>query len=349
MGRGKKWGAEERQKLAIAWVKVSTDSTVGRYQTAEVFGQKVYDAYKSLAPPTVEAGTFCFRRPETVMGYWKNSLSPEVMKFNDSLRKVQLAGLTGVTDQEKINMAVAIHIGKTNRPSYNMKTTNPMEWPSYLAWTILKTQRKFAPATPPAAALGVDDGASEEDEDGGGGEQGAAGLTSTPPFGQVFMTPDKENLGGNISPLGSSGAESDVLTTPALQTVGVPPLPPAPVTAPPAAANISARSRGGRDKSKRARKQSSEMEQLTSLFKENIERNIQARDAQMKEMASYRMSMQWRMIYQVCDKEGDNDGKKKAKKRLLQLAEGEEEAAENGDSQTILAADDDMADIDEQA
>ena len=66
------------------------------------------------------------------MGYWKNSLAPEVFNFNDSLQKVYAAGLTGITDQEKLNMAVSMHIGKSKHTSYSEKCQSPLEWPGYL-------------------------------------------------------------------------------------------------------------------------------------------------------------------------------------------------------------------------
>jgi len=39
MGRGKKWGYDERVKLALAWSVVTNNPVQGRYQTATLRGR----------------------------------------------------------------------------------------------------------------------------------------------------------------------------------------------------------------------------------------------------------------------------------------------------------------------
>lgn len=143
MGRGKKWGIEERQKLALGWCRVSMDPVVGRNQTGTTFIAKLYEALRQSAPTSFESGTFGERKPETIISFWKNAIAPDVQKFNNALKKVHSCHPTGVDDQQIVNMAVAIHLGKTDRMMYAMKSFNPMEWLNYLAWQVVRNIPKF--------------------------------------------------------------------------------------------------------------------------------------------------------------------------------------------------------------
>jgi hypothetical protein len=61
------------------------------------------------------------------------------------LRLVELAGLSGVNKQEKINIAVAIFLRQTDTPnkSYEYRNFDPMTWKFYLAWLELRQSPKF--------------------------------------------------------------------------------------------------------------------------------------------------------------------------------------------------------------
>jgi len=61
-----------------------------------------------------------------------------VQKFNQALRIIDLSEPTGMTKQQEINMAVAIHIGKTKHRNYNYKDLNPHEWHFYCVWMHVK-------------------------------------------------------------------------------------------------------------------------------------------------------------------------------------------------------------------
>ncbi|KAG7364219.1 hypothetical protein IV203_037421 [Nitzschia inconspicua] len=66
------------------------------------------------------------------------------------LPQTQLPELTSSakTKAEKINMAVAIHLGKSDSMSYRHKGFEPNDWPFYQAWLVLKSHRAFLPPTP---------------------------------------------------------------------------------------------------------------------------------------------------------------------------------------------------------
>lgn len=85
-----------------------------------------------------------------------NKLFPDLGKFNVSLMKVQSSKPSGITDQQVINMAVAVHLKKANGRDYSTKDFDATKWPNYAAWMVLKNTRKFAtttvlvPTAPPA-------------------------------------------------------------------------------------------------------------------------------------------------------------------------------------------------------
>ena len=105
MGRGRKWTSEERPKLALAWSRTSMNPVHGRNQRSDVFVEKVFESFKEEAPPNPELGTYYHRSSATVMNFWRNVMAPDIMKFNEALKKVYAAKPSEVDEQQKINMA----------------------------------------------------------------------------------------------------------------------------------------------------------------------------------------------------------------------------------------------------
>ena len=70
---------------------------------------------------------------------------PDVQHFNAALRSVETRKLTGLSEQQKINMAVAVHLGKAKTPHYRFKDFDPVEWPNYYSWRYLRDCPKFQP------------------------------------------------------------------------------------------------------------------------------------------------------------------------------------------------------------
>jgi hypothetical protein len=77
----------------------------------------------------------------------KKQIFPDCKKFNLALMQVEAAKPTGgISEQQMINMAVAIHKKKTNRLDYLFKDTDPRGiWDNYEAWKVLRNIPKFAP------------------------------------------------------------------------------------------------------------------------------------------------------------------------------------------------------------
>jgi hypothetical protein len=66
---------------------------------------------------------------------------------------------TGSSRQQMINMAVAMHLGKTSKMEYQYRDIDPNEWINYKAWSHLRHHQKFAPPPPPSLS-----GTSETEE-----------------------------------------------------------------------------------------------------------------------------------------------------------------------------------------
>ncbi|KAG7354613.1 hypothetical protein IV203_003969 [Nitzschia inconspicua] len=84
-----------------------------------------------------------------IENHFRDKIQRDCKKFNTALRKVLFSNPTGCSEQEKINMAVAIHLGKSDSMSYRHKGFKPNDWPFYQAWLVVKSHRAFLPRTPP--------------------------------------------------------------------------------------------------------------------------------------------------------------------------------------------------------
>jgi hypothetical protein len=151
MPQGKKWSSEECEALAKAWINVSEDSgssTVkGTDQTSDRFWFRVVATLKCLAPAAPEdcIGKYHNRELKALRSHWTDKLSRDVRKFNKAIAKVYAAQLTGVDENQKINIAISIVKGKIDAPSARMKDVNPGDWMYYRAWLVLKEHVSFMP------------------------------------------------------------------------------------------------------------------------------------------------------------------------------------------------------------
>ena len=190
MGKGRKWSPEESLHLAESYVDVSEDNgethVRGTSQDAQVFWSRVYSKFAKRNPGN-SPGQYGDRAMSAVSNHWKEKIKLDVRKFNICLRKVYKSKPTGCTDQEKINMAVAIHRGKTDKMQYCHRNYEANDWHFYQCWCALKTHRAFLPPTEEINAEehgGVQE--EEEEEDNGvlavpeaDGEQGQGSANSS--------------------------------------------------------------------------------------------------------------------------------------------------------------------------
>ena len=151
MCRGKKWSSEERERVAVTWTRVTHDPVVGRNQSGETFDEKVYSLFSQRPPKDADPGTYSEHCHPSVMTCFHNNISPDVMKFIGVLRMVKGVGLSGVTAEELLRIAVAVYLlkrkgevlPKSNSAFYLLKEADPNKWENFKAWNILKSTPKF--------------------------------------------------------------------------------------------------------------------------------------------------------------------------------------------------------------
>ena len=117
-GSGKRWSVQERVHLTEAWVDATEDAgeveVKGTYQDSDVFWEIVHTKFSAKAPVSAPKGQYKDRQVSAITNQWKATIAREVKKFNKALLKVFNSKPTGCNEQNQINMAVAIHLGKTN-------------------------------------------------------------------------------------------------------------------------------------------------------------------------------------------------------------------------------------------
>lgn len=162
MPQGLKWSPTEAAELARAWANASNNAIRGADQRHDEFWDDVLAKMKLVRPtiPAEQNGRFWQRGREAIHAYWRDHLSKDVMSFNKALRKVFEAEPTGVTLQEMICMAVAIHLKKTKHMDYHFKNFDVTKWRFYSAWHQLKNVNKFRYAGP--VPEGVQEAAEQE-------------------------------------------------------------------------------------------------------------------------------------------------------------------------------------------
>jgi hypothetical protein len=144
MPKSKVWSSEERRVAAIAYLRATHDCVNGKDQSAADFWMKVEDFMTQI--PTSEVRNE--DRGTNAIKSFMGTIFRDINKFNTSMMKVLVAKPTGVTDQEVINIAVAIHLNHANNGrDYFMRGFDANRWPNYKAWMVLKDSKKFSPPT----------------------------------------------------------------------------------------------------------------------------------------------------------------------------------------------------------
>jgi hypothetical protein len=147
MGRGKGWCPFEALKVAEAYVRAPNDPILGADQKGSRFWTKVQTIFAALSPDDCPAGTYKYRKVDAIKVFLKEHVFPQVNKFNISLRLVNAANLTGnLSELQKINIAVAIHLGHIQKPDYDYKDFESSDWKYFSAWyNVLRKEPKWMP------------------------------------------------------------------------------------------------------------------------------------------------------------------------------------------------------------
>ena len=112
MGRGKKWSSKECERVAIIWSRATYDPVMGHNQSGDTFDEKVYSLFSQKPPKDADLGTYNDHSHPSVMTCFRKNISPDVMKFIGVLWMVKGVGLSGVTTEELLCIAVAVYLLK---------------------------------------------------------------------------------------------------------------------------------------------------------------------------------------------------------------------------------------------
>ena len=137
------WKNDEIALACQAYISATDNPINGTDQDYHTFALDIVDRFKQISSADCADGTY-FKRGVRVYPYLRDNVFPEVQKFQKALRVVSVSDPTGVTEKEKVNMAVAIHCKETNKMEYKYKSYDPNEWKYYQAYLHLKTIPKFA-------------------------------------------------------------------------------------------------------------------------------------------------------------------------------------------------------------
>ena len=144
----KHWKGDEIALACQAYVGATLNPITGADQDFVAFTSDLLKKYEALSPNVCEEGTY-YKRGDRVYPYLRDNVFPEIQKFQKSLRLVHSSYPSGVTEDEIVCMAVAIHCNETESMEYRFKTYDCTKWKLYAAWNHLEKLPKFHSTAPP--------------------------------------------------------------------------------------------------------------------------------------------------------------------------------------------------------
>ena len=88
------------------------------------------------------SGTY-HHRGQRIYPYLRDYVFPDIQKFNKALRIVETSEPSGVNANQKLGMAIAIHLEYTNKMDYKYIDLDKGKWKHYKAWRVLCMLPKF--------------------------------------------------------------------------------------------------------------------------------------------------------------------------------------------------------------
>ncbi|KAL7566814.1 hypothetical protein ACA910_019402 [Epithemia clementina (nom. ined.)] len=125
MGRGTKWSPHEKVIAAKAYCEATLDPVSGADQCADEFKAKIICNMEAMSTNNVPPNKYHLHGATSVYSHLKDIVFPDLNKFNHCLRIVELSHPTGISLQQKINIAVALHTKKAKQFSYLFKDLVP--------------------------------------------------------------------------------------------------------------------------------------------------------------------------------------------------------------------------------
>lgn len=142
MGRGVTWTAAECADVARAWIFASEDPILGTDQTSNQFYTRLFERFCEYAPTDANEKQYKSRGTKATRHKWE-AIAADCQKFRSAIRAVRLFQPTGVNKEQKLSMAISIHVGKRQAPSYDAKDYPHSQWNNHLAWQVLCKVPKF--------------------------------------------------------------------------------------------------------------------------------------------------------------------------------------------------------------
>lgn len=165
MGRGRRYSPHENQMVAKAFAWATNDDIKGADQKFTDFMGRVLTYLKTHKPVNAQEGMYDERGVEALTRYVAE-MKKDVQKFMSALRMVLLTQMSGTTDQDHINMAVAIHLKVTNKPEYARRIQDPNAWANFPAFLVLRSLPQFqVPTISPSASRSIASSEVEESKD----------------------------------------------------------------------------------------------------------------------------------------------------------------------------------------
>ena len=142
MPKGRRFTEQENHLFAKAFCWATNDGIKGVDQSGESFMERVLQHVKRHAPANAPEGSFHHRDVGSIQRQLAK-IKADVAKFMASLRQVLLVEWSGIPEEQKVNMAVAVHLGKAKAPGYEWRNFNPTLWPNFHAYKVLSTLAQF--------------------------------------------------------------------------------------------------------------------------------------------------------------------------------------------------------------
>ena len=120
---GRHWSGSEIAAACKAYAKATLNPLVGADRDIESFSREIVTHMVDFAPVNAPDGTFQHHGLR-IYQYLRDNDFGYFHKFNKRLRHIYACNPTGVTEQQKINMAVAVYNRKVNGMDYAFKDYN---------------------------------------------------------------------------------------------------------------------------------------------------------------------------------------------------------------------------------
>jgi hypothetical protein len=111
MPRGPGWTPADDADLAKSWSRISGDPVIGIDQTASSFWARIAVEYNTLSRRR-DAQERVERSACSIKSRWNSVVRPNCSKFVSALQTIEDIRPTGATEQDKINLAIALYNGR---------------------------------------------------------------------------------------------------------------------------------------------------------------------------------------------------------------------------------------------